>query len=231
MTRLVLFDIDGTMLSTAGAGRRAVHRALEDVFGAAAPEGHEFDGKTDPQIVRELMQLAGLADDRIQARLPDAIARYVELLGEELGDADHADKVYPGVADLLDALETRDDVVLGLLTGNVRDGAMAKLVAVGIEPDRFRVGAFGSDHAERPALPGIARARAEELLGRSLAGADVVVIGDTPADMGCGRGIGARAIGVATGRYSEDALRACDAAAVFADLSDTMAVMRAIMGA
>ena len=124
MTRLVLFDIDGTMLSTAGASRRAVHRALEDVFGAAAPEGHEFDGKTDPQIVRELMQLAGLAEEQIQARLPDALVRYVELLGEELGDADHADKVYPGVSDLLDALETRDDVVLGLLTGNVRDGAM-----------------------------------------------------------------------------------------------------------
>jgi phosphoglycolate phosphatase len=230
MTTVVLFDIDGTILWTDGAGRRAVYRALEEVFGAAAPQPHEFDGKTDPQIVRELMQLAGMDASQVQDRLPRALARYVELLRAELGDADHADKVYPGVAALLDALESRDDVLLGLLTGNVRDGAMTKLTAVGIEPDRFRIGAFGSDHADRPELPAIARARAEALLGAPVAGHDVVVIGDTPADMGCGRGIGARAIGVATGRYSAEALRACNAAAVFADLSDTAAVMRAIMG-
>jgi phosphoglycolate phosphatase len=209
MKKVVLFDIDGTILWTDGAGRRAVHRALEEVFGASAPNGHEFDGKTDPQIVRELMRLAGMR--------------------AELGDADHADKVYPGVAPLLDALEARDDVLLGLLTGNVRDGAMVKLAAVGIAHARFRVGAFGSDHADRPELPAIARERAERVLGGPVAGRDVVVIGDTPADMGCGRGIGARAIGVATGRYSEDDLRACGAAAVFADLSDTTAVVRAIM--
>jgi phosphoglycolate phosphatase-like HAD superfamily hydrolase len=207
-----------------------VHRALEEVFGAAAPEGHEFDGKTDPQIVRELMQRAGMAPAAVDERLPHALARYVELLGAELGDTDHADKVYPGVTALLDELETRDDVLLGLLTGNVREGAMAKLTAVGIEADRFKVGAFGSDHADRPELPAIARARAERFLGNPVSGRDVVVIGDTPADMGCGRGIGARAIGVATGRYSADDLRACNAAAVFTDLSDTRAVVRAIMG-
>jgi phosphoglycolate phosphatase len=229
MKKVVLFDIDGTILWTDGAGRRAVHRALEEVFGASAPNGHEFDGKTDPQIVRELMRLAGMSAGEIEERLPAALARYVELLRAELGDADHADKVYPGVAPLLDALEARDDVLLGLLTGNVRDGAMVKLAAVGIAHARFRVGAFGSDHADRPELPAIARERAERVLGRPVAGRDVVVIGDTPADMGCGRGIGARAIGVATGRYSEDDLRACNAAAVFADLSDTPAVVRAIM--
>jgi phosphoglycolate phosphatase-like HAD superfamily hydrolase len=96
-------------------------------------------------------------------------------------------------------------------------------------PDRFKVGAFGSDHADRPELPAIARARAEEVLGSPVSGRDVIVIGDTPADMGCGRAIGARAIGVATGRYSIEALRACNAAAVFSDLSDTSSVMRAIM--
>lgn len=229
MTTVVLFDIDGTILWTDGAGRRAVYRALQDVFGAPAPEGHEFDGKTDPQIVHELMRLAGKRADEVEPRLADALARYVELLALELGDADHGDKVYPGVVALLDALDTRDDVLVGLLTGNVRDGAMAKLRAVGISPDRFRIGAFGSDHADRPELPAIARARAEALLGHAIPGRDVVVIGDTPADMGCGRGIGARAIGVATGRYSAESLQACDAAAVFRDLSDTEAVMRAIL--
>jgi phosphoglycolate phosphatase len=228
--KVVLFDIDGTLLWTDGAGRRAVHRALQDIFGAQPPDGHEFDGKTDPQIVRELMRLAGVADDTIDARLPDALARYVALLGEELGHADHSDKTYPGIGALLDALEARDDVLLGLLTGNVYEGALAKLAAVGLAHHRFRIGAFGSDHADRPALPAIARGRAEALLGHAVAGEDVIVIGDTPADMTCGEGIGARAIGVATGRYSVNDLRACDAAAVFPDLSDTTAVMRVIFG-
>ncbi len=230
MTTVVLFDIDGTILWTDGAGRRAVYRALHDVFGAPPPDGHEFDGKTDPQIVHELMRLTGMSAEEVERRLPDALARYVELLAVELGDADHRDKVYPGVVALLDELGARDDVLVGLLTGNVREGAMAKLRAVGLAPERFRIGAFGSDHAHRPELPAIAKARAEELLGQAIPGRDVVVIGDTPADMGCGRGIGARAIGVATGRYSTESLLACDAAAVFRDLSDTAAVMRAIMG-
>src|SRR4051812_5427902 len=150
---LVLFDIDGTILWTAGAARRAVNRAVEEVFGARPPEAHEFDGKTDPQIVRELMLRVGITAQAIQQRLPRTLERYVNLLSAELGDADHLGKVYPGVAALLDALEQRDDVMLGLLTGNVREGARAKLAAVGIDPDRFRVGAFGSDHADRPELP------------------------------------------------------------------------------
>ena len=229
--KVVLFDIDGTLLWTDGAGRRAVHQALEDIFGAPPPDGHEFDGKTDPQIVRELMRLAGVADHAIDARLPEAIRRYVELLREELSGADHTDKTYPGIAPLLDALEARDDVLLGLLTGNVHEGALAKLAAVGLAHDRFKVGAFGSDHASRPELPAIARARAELLLGHSVPGEDVIVIGDTPADMRCGHGIGARAIGVATGRYAVADLRACHPAAVFQDLSDTAAVLRAILGA
>jgi phosphoglycolate phosphatase-like HAD superfamily hydrolase len=228
--RVVLFDIDGTILWTDGAGRRAVQRALEDVFGAPVPAGHEFDGKTDPQIVRELMQLAGVTHVDIDDRIEHALERYVELLHTELGTLEDHDHVLPGIRELLDVLEARDDVLLGLLTGNVHPGAVAKLTAVGIDATRFRVGAFGSDHAHRPALPAIARHRAEALLGRQIAGSDVVVIGDTPADMGCGRGIGARAIGVATGRYSVDDLRACGAAAVFGDLSDTEAAVRAILG-
>jgi phosphoglycolate phosphatase-like HAD superfamily hydrolase len=228
--KVVLFDIDGTLLWTDGAGRRAVHQALEDVFGALPPDNHEFDGKTDPQIVRELMRLAGVADDAIDANLPEALRRYVELLHVELGSDNHSDKTYPGIAPLLDALEARNDVLLGLLTGNVHDGAFAKLAAVGLDGSRFKVGAFGSDHALRAELPAIARARAEALLGHTISGSDVVVIGDTPSDMSCGSGIGARAIGVATGRYSVADLSACNPAAVFDNLSDTAAVMRAILG-
>jgi phosphoglycolate phosphatase len=228
--KVVLFDIDGTILWTDGAGRRAVYRALEEIYGTDIPTGLEFDGKTDPQIVRELMQSAGLHEERIHAQLDAAIQRYVSHLAVELSADNHHGKTYPGIAELLDALEERDDVLLGLLTGNVREGALAKLSAVGLAHHRFRVGAFGSDHAARPELPAIAKRRAEELLGVPVRGSDVVVIGDTPADMQCGLGIGARAIGVATGRYSVEALQACKPAAVFQDLSDTQAVLRAILG-
>jgi phosphoglycolate phosphatase-like HAD superfamily hydrolase len=228
--KVVLFDIDGTILWTDDAGRRAVFQALAEHFGASGPGQHEFDGKTDRQIVRELMRHAGFGDDAVDARIDVVIARYVELLRLELAGGFADNHLFPGVRTLLDALEAREDVLLGLLTGNVSDGAAAKLVAVGIEPGRFKIGAFGSDHEHRAELPEIARRRAEGVLARPVSGEDVVVIGDTPADMGCGRGIGARAVGVATGRYSVDDLRACGAAAVFADLSDTDAVLRAIIG-
>jgi phosphoglycolate phosphatase-like HAD superfamily hydrolase len=227
--RLVLFDIDGTILSSDGAGRRAVFQALEEHFGTSGPGEHRFDGKTDPQIVRELMRHAGVSDTDIDARLDEVLDRYLDLLRDELASVEHRQHVFPGVRELLDALEARSDVALGLLTGNIHHGARAKLAAVGIDPDRFVVGAFGSDHHERPELPEIARRRAEHVLGHPVAGNELVVIGDTPADVECGVGIGARAIGVATGHYSVEELRACGAAAVFLDLSDTAAVVRVIL--
>ena len=155
--RLVLFDIDGTILWTDGAGRRAVFQALEEYFGASGPGEHRFDGKTDPQIVRELMRHAGVSDTDVEKRIDQVLDRYLALLRVELASIDHGQHVFPGVLQLLDALEARDDVVLGLLTGNIRHGAHAKLAAVGIDPERFVVGAFGSDHHERPELPEIAR--------------------------------------------------------------------------
>lgn len=228
--RLALFDIDGTILWTDGAGRRAIQRALVEVFGSMGPADHWFDGKTDPQIVRELMRHEGHDDAHIDARLPRLLDRYVGLLRDELRNPEHPPRLLPGVTELLDALEARDDVVLGLLTGNLAAGAAEKLRAVGIDPARFAVGAFGSDHERRPMLPAVARARAERALGREIPGEAVVVIGDTPADVECGRGIGARAIGVATGRYPVEELARHGAAAVFADLGDTAAVVRAILG-
>ncbi|HXD48666.1 MAG TPA: HAD family hydrolase [Gemmatimonadaceae bacterium] len=229
-TKLVLFDIDGTILLTDGAGRRAVHRALIEIFGGTGPDDHRFDGKTDPQIVRELMRLEGHSDARIDASMQTVFDRYVVLLREELDVAGDAVRLMPGVRELLDVLATRSDVVLGLLTGNLVGGAHAKLQAAGIEPSLFRVGAFGSDHEVRGELPAVAQRRARDELRVDIPGRDVVVIGDTPADIDCGRAIGARAIGVATGHYSVDELRRHDPAAVFADLSPTSDVLRAIMG-
>src|SRR5262249_50341436 len=138
-------------------------------------------------------------------------------------------RVMPGVRELLDALDARDDVIVGLLTGNLEEGARAKLRSAGIDPNRFVVGAFGSDHEERGELPAVAQRRAREQFGIDVAGADVIVIGDTPADIHCGRGVGARAIAVATGHYSLDELRTHAPAALFADLSVTADVVRAIV--
>ena len=227
--RLVLFDIDGTLMLTDGAGRRAIHRALIHVFGETGPADHRFDGKTDPQIVRELMRVVGHGDAHIDTRMQALLDLYVTHLREELCDPAYRPCALPGVHALLDALAARDDVVLGLLTGNLADGARAKLEAVGIDPTRFVVGAYGSDHELRPELPGIAQQRARELLGLDIRGQDVVVIGDTPADVECGRGIGARAIGVATGHYDVGALTSHGAVAAFEDFTDTDAVVRAIV--
>jgi len=227
--KLVLFDIDGTILLTDGAGKRAIHRALREVFGGTGPDDHKFGGKTDPQIVRELMRLEGHEDAHIDEHMERLLELYVTYLRDELCANPAGITVMPGIRELLDALDARDDVVVGLLTGNLVAGARAKLEAGGIDPSRFKVGAYGSDHEIRGELPAVARQRARIELSVEVAGGDVVVIGDTPADIQCGRGIGARAIGVATGGYSADQLSEHGPAAVFEDLSDTAAVMAAIL--
>ena len=227
---VVLFDIDGTLLWSDGAGRRAIQLALTEVFGSVGPANHRFDGKTDKQIVRELMTLAGHERAAIDERMDRVITLYVDALRDALRNPSHPPQRLAGVPERLDALEARDDIVLGLLTGNVEPGADAKLRAVGIDPARFRVTAYGSDHEDRPELPPIARRRAAALLGGEIAGDRFVVIGDTPADMTCGRGIGARAIGVATGRYGVDELLSHGASAAFPNLSDTEALVSAIVG-
>lgn len=226
--RLVLFDLDGTLLWTDGAGRRAIGRALEQTIGATGPiETFRFDGRTDPEIVTRLAEAAGGSGAR--APVAAILDRYVELLEEELARPGRRLRVMPGVSALLQELEARADCVLGLLTGNVLEGARLKLRAVGLAPERFRVGAFGSDSADRGALPRIAQRRSLELLGLEVGGPDVVIVGDTPSDVECARGIGARVVAVATGAYSTEALRAAGADAVFDDLSDTVAVVRALL--
>ena len=228
MTVLVLFDIDGTMLLAHGAGRRAVHQAMVDVFGTTGPQHHPFDGKTDPQIVRELGSLAGVSDDVIVERMTPALDRYYEYLEADITGAPDAVELLPGVHDLLDALDARDDVMLGLLTGNIAAGAALKLRAVNIAPERFVVGAYGSDAPVRPALPAIAQTRASERLGIELPGRHIVIIGDTPHDLTCGNGIGARAIGVETGRFRAADLHPHNPLAVFPNLIDTAAIVAAI---
>jgi phosphoglycolate phosphatase len=228
--RLVLFDIDGTILLTAGAGRRAIMAALaEDGAPASAFEGVRFDGKTDPQIVTELLAAAGQSEPRESPRVRALCQRYVGYLARELERPTTRTTIMPGVHDLLDRLEAEPGVVLGLLTGNLAEGAALKLRSGGIAPERFRVGAYGSDAGHRPELPLIAARRASPIFGRVPRGDEVVIIGDTPADIACGAGIEARAVAVATGSFSLADLAACGPHAVFEDLRDTEAVLRAIL--
>ena len=227
--KLILFDIDGTLLWSDGAGRSAIRSALMAEMGATGPiDGYRFDGKTDPQIVHELMRAAGHPHAESQPHIQAVCDKYVEILAGELAGGQRAPRVLPGVRKLLDAIETRPDAVLGLLTGNIAAGARLKLASVGIDFDRFRVGAFGSDAAERSELPGVAVARAIGLIGEPPEGEQIVIIGDTPADVTCGESVGARAIAVATGFYTADELRAAGPFAVFEDLSDTDRVLSKI---
>lgn len=229
MKRLVLFDIDGTLVSTHGAGSRAVRRALLEVYGETGPiDSYDFHGRTDPQIVRELLRLAGLDDDAIDNRLEGLWDIYLEGLEHELGKPHANTHPLPGVVPLLDALhQTRDDLV-ALLTGNIEPGARLKLSAVGLW-DRFDFGAYGSDHERRDRLPAVAQRRARERTGLEFHGPDIVIIGDTPFDVTCGQALGVWTVAVATGRHTPEELEEAGADAVFEDLSDTDAVVEAIV--
>jgi phosphoglycolate phosphatase-like HAD superfamily hydrolase len=227
--KLILFDIDGTLLWSDGAGRAAIRQALLDEMGTSGPiDEYSFAGKTDKQIVHELMLEAGHPHAKSDEHVKRVCNRYAELLGKELEAPGRNLHVYVGVKDLLSRLGTRHDSVVGLLTGNLAAGAALKLAAVGIDIDQFRVVAYGSDAVHRAALPAMAAERAEPIMGRVPQGDEVVIIGDTPADVECGRGIGARAIAVATGPYDADALRVAGAYAVFQDFSDPDSVIEAI---
>ncbi len=229
--KIVLFDIDGTLLLSDGAGRRAMERALRDAFGTTGPSTYRYGGKTDKLIVRETMRLEGVDEAAIDAAMDAVIAAYLRNLREDLTANPGAARALPGVFALLEAVEAHQGLLLGLLTGNVVEGAGVKLRAVQLEPGRFRVGAYGSDHELRPMLPPIAQARASALLGRDVAGDQLVIIGDTEHDMTCGQGVGARAIGVATGGVSRDALASHAPVAVFDDFRETDRVLEAILDA
>jgi phosphoglycolate phosphatase len=225
--RLFLFDVDGTLVTARGAGRRALSEALASSYGTAGPiEAYDFRGKTDQRIVYDLMREAGLDDARIAAGLAGCFEAYVARLRQLIGDGARV-TVMPGVAELVRALARRDDAVVGLLTGNIEAGARVKLAPTGLWPV-FRVGAFGSDDLDRRRLPAIACERAHRLTGRRFAFDEVTIVGDTPLDVDCARACGAVAVAVATGFHEADELRACAPDLFFADFSDVEATLAAL---
>ena len=227
MRRLLLFDIDGTLVR-GGPAKGAFHTALLETFGTAGDiETHNFAGKTDPQIARELLWGAGMHDPEIEAGFPRLWDRYLHHLGKRLPK--HPMNVLPGVAGLLEALAGCTDVAMGLLTGNIVRGAELKLRSVGLF-DHFRTGSYGSDSEIRNDLAPIALRRAHETWRVAFDPRDVWVVGDTPADIHCGQAGGTRTLGVATGRYRADDLAAAGADEVMPDLGDTERAVALLVG-
>jgi phosphoglycolate phosphatase-like HAD superfamily hydrolase len=227
MDRLYLFDIDGTLVVTGGAGQRAMNRAFHDVFGIPdAFKGIDLAGRTDTSIVGDAFARLGMADE------PDAIARfrtrYLVCLQEEVPRPGAGKRVLPGIAPLLEALQPHGHNFLALLTGNYADAAEVKLAHFDLWR-YFRCGAFGEDHGDRNHLVPVALERARQRgLPPHVEPAHTVVIGDTPRDIACAHAHGARCLAVATGEYSADALARAGADVVFEDLSDTPSVLHAL---
>ena len=227
--KLVLFDIDGTLITSRGAGRRAMRTALERVFGAAGGiDQYDLRGRTDTRIVHDVMGALGWEPARVKERLDDFFEAYLGGLTSEIGDGRHV-VTLPGVSAVVASLAQSPEALLGLVTGNIEQGARIKLLPTGLWP-HFRVGAYGSDHMDRRRLPSLAARRAQALVGYPFAPTDVVVIGDTPHDIDCARAFGAVAVAVTTGQYTRAELLADRPDHLFDDLADVEKVLEAILG-
>lgn len=227
--KLVLFDIDGTLITSRGAGRRAMRTALERVFGAAGGiDQYDLRGRTDTRIVHDVMGALGWEPARVNERLDDFFEAYLGGLTSEIGDGRHV-VTLPGVSAVVARLAQSPDALLGLVTGNIEEGARIKLLPTGLWP-HFRVGAYGSDHMDRRRLPSLAARRAQALVGYPFAATEVVVIGDTPHDIDCARAFGAVAVAVTTGQYTRAELLADRPDHLFDDLADVDKVLAAVLG-
>lgn len=226
--RLVLFDIDGTLITDRGAARDAFRDALAEVYGYDGDlSRYDFSGRTDPQIARMVLRDAERDDTAIDAALPRLWEVYLAGLARN-ATADRV-RALPGIRPLVAGLASHADVILGLLTGNIEPGARLKLGGAELN-GFFPFGAFGSDSADRNELPPIAVERASAMHGHRIAGSDVVIIGDSIYDVRCGVPYGATTIAVASGKTSAETLRAENPRHFFDSAEDLGAMMGAILG-
>jgi len=225
MKKLILWDIDGTLIVSHGAGVRAMEKALTKRFGVTVDlRSIDWAGRTDSWITGEVFRHVGLPDTPQNSH--DYLEAYLELLPQELAHGRQG-QVLPGVLELLEILHHRQDVAQGLLTGNLRRGAELKLTHYQVW-HYFEFGAFADDSPRRNDLGPHALRRAKERHAVEFTPANTFIIGDTPHDIECGKVIGARTIGVATGKYTVEELTAHQPTAAFRDFADTTAFLRVI---
>ncbi len=223
--KLLLWDIDGTLIVSHGAGFRAMQRALRECFGREVDLRQiDWAGRTDSWIVAEVLRHVGLPDTA--ANTQAYLEAYLGLLPVELRTG-RSGQLLPGVTELLEHVHGRRDVVQGLLTGNMVRGAELKLSHFNVW-HYFRFGAFADDSPRRNDLGPVALQRAKAHHGTEFSPENTFIIGDTPHDVECGQVIGARTIAVATGHYSLAELEACRPTAAFANLADTAAFLRLV---
>jgi phosphoglycolate phosphatase len=228
-SRLVLWDIDGTLVRAGESGALVFDLALERAVGARPVQRVLMSGKTDPQIAREYLALMELeADDhlpQVLKHLEDELAAAAEIIRRD-GSA------CPGAEEALRALSSVSGVHQSVLTGNLAPNAVVKLSAFGLEHYLdLECGAYGSDEEDRRLLVPIALARQSELRGRTFRAEETWIVGDSPRDLECARAGGAHCLLVGTGRFAVDELASLGADAVFADLRDTAALVALIAGA
>jgi phosphoglycolate phosphatase len=225
---LILWDIDGTLVDSARLGRDAFVEAFEVVTGQAPPRRVSLAGRTDLEIARDMLSTASIAadDGLLEAfgeALEGAMATRADLLRER-------GRAYPGAGEALTRLGCEPGVLQSLLTGNIAPNAAVKLGAFGLDRHLdFEIGAYGSDHHMRGELVAIARRKAESKHGLRIRPGQVALVGDTPLDVAAAKEGGARAVGVATGPFSQQELMEAGADAVLSDLSDADRVVTAVL--
>ncbi len=226
--RLVLWDIDGTLVDSGGAGLEAFLDAFERIAGQRPRERPQTAGRTDHAIALDLMALNGVDDP--EGLWPEFCAVLADALAAREGEMRAQGRALPGAREAIDALGEADGVVQSVLTGNIAPNAEAKLGAFGLDSGLdFEVGAYGSDDRHRPALVPIARTRAGAKYGVEPALEDTILIGDTPRDVDAALTAGARVVGVATGLFTVEDLEQAGAEIALPDLNDPEAVVAAVL--
>lgn len=227
--KLLLFDIDGTLVKTNGAAGKLMVQSIEIEVGSPIQATRDvYLGSTDRLIVKTLLERNGVAVDDVESATDRILSRYAHAVHAALAPAGTVTPL-PGVAELLHRCSQRQDLALGLVTGNIQAGARAKLIPPDLDR-HFHVGAFGDDALDRDLLPPIAVWRAEAFFASTFEPRNTWIIGDTPKDIGCAQANGLRCLAVASGWIGHQELRGHQPDAVLDDLSDTDAVLRLFDG-